>query len=213
MRVTPDIVRVTGNTGNQDADDEISVLLADKLGDQGEFQIDVTYQEKLDPELGIPTPEECEAQIVDIVGDRKILFEPGSANLDASAKEVMDDIGELLKLCGDIPLEIQGHTDSQGRESMNQQLSQDRAQSVLDALRNRNVLTASYRVKGYGEEQPIADNGTEEGREANRRIEFRLIRPEAHEETPTTLEELEDGATSGDTGAAGDDAGADGTGE
>ncbi len=213
VRVTPDIVRVTGNTGNQDADDEISVLLADKLGDQGEFQIDVTYQEKLDPELGIPTPEECEAQIVDIVGDRKILFEPGSANLDASAKEVMDDIGELLKLCGDIPLEIQGHTDSQGRESMNQQLSQDRAQSVLDALRNRNVLTASYRVKGYGEEQPIADNGTEEGREANRRIEFRLIRPEAHEETPTTLEELEDGATSGDTGAAGDDAGADGTGE
>ncbi|WP_370045353.1 MULTISPECIES: OmpA family protein [Salipiger] len=199
VRVTPDLVSLSGNTGNPDAEDEISGLLADKLGEAGEFEISVTYQEKLDPTLGIPTPEECEAQIVEIIGDRKINFEPGSANLDASAKDVMDDIAELLKLCGDIPLEIQGHTDSQGRESMNEQLSQDRAQAVLDALRNRRVLTASYRVKGYGETQPIADNGTEEGREANRRIAFRLIRPEPVEEEKTALEELEEAATEGDT--------------
>lgn len=199
VRVTPDLVSLSGNTGNRDAEDEISGLLADKLGEAGEFEISVTYQEKLDPTLGIPTPEECEAQIVEIIGDRKINFEPGSANLDASAKDVMDDIAELLKLCGDIPLEIQGHTDSQGRESMNEQLSQDRAQAVLDALRNRRVLTASYRVKGYGEMQPIADNGTEEGREANRRIAFRLIRPEPVEEEKTALEELEEAATEGDT--------------
>ena len=199
VRVTPDLVSLSGNTGNPDAEDEISGLLADKLGEAGEFEISVTYQEKLDPTLGIPTPEECEAQIVEIIGDRKINFEPGSANLDASAKDVMDDIAELLKLCGDIPLEIQGHTDSQGRESMNEQLSQDRAQAVLDALRNRRVLTASYRVKGYGEMQPIADNGTEEGREANRRIAFHLIRPEPVEEEKTALEELEEEAAEGDT--------------
>jgi OOP family OmpA-OmpF porin len=199
VRVTPDLVSLSGNTGNPDAEDEISGLLADKLGEAGEFEISVTYQEKLDPTLGIPTPEECEAQIVEIIGDRKINFEPGSANLDASAKDVMDDIAELLKLCGDIPLEIQGHTDSQGRESMNEQLSQDRAQAVLDALRNRRVLTASYRVKGYGETQPIADNGTEEGREANRRIAFHLIRPEPVEEEKTALEELEEEAAEGDT--------------
>ncbi|WP_417742744.1 OmpA family protein [Salipiger sp.] len=199
VRVTPDLVSLSGNTGNPDAEDEISGLLADKLGEAGGFEISVTYQEKLDPTLGIPTPEECEAQIVEIIGDRKINFEPGSANLDASAKDVMDDIAELLKLCGDIPLEIQGHTDSQGRESMNEQLSQDRAQAVLDALRNRRVLTASYRVKGYGETQPIADNGTEEGREANRRIAFHLIRPEAVEEEKTALEELEEAGAEGDT--------------
>ena len=199
VRVTPDLVSLSGNTGNPDAEDEISGLLADKLGETGGFEISVTYQEKLDPTLGIPTPEECEAQIVEIIGDRKINFEPGSANLDASAKDVMDDIAELLKLCGDIPLEIQGHTDSQGRESMNEQLSQDRAQAVLDALRNRRVLTASYRVKGYGETQPIADNGTEEGREANRRIAFHLIRPEAVEEEKTALEELEEAGAEGDT--------------
>lgn len=111
----------------------------------------------------------------------------------------MDEIAELLQLCGDIPLVIGGHTDSQGREVMNQQLSQERAQAVVDALRQRRVLTASYEVRGYGEEQPIATNDTEEGREANRRIEFKLRRPEPVEETETTLESIADSAPTDET--------------
>ena len=90
----------------------------------------------------------------------------------------MDAVADLLGACGDIQLEIQGHTDSQGREIMNEQLSQARAQSVLNELRARRILTSNFTAKGYGETQPIADNGTEEGRNANRRIEFKLIRPE-----------------------------------
>ncbi|WP_146585011.1 OmpA family protein [Puniceibacterium confluentis] len=198
VTVTPETVSITGNTGNQNAGSEIASLLAEKLGEAEDFNIAVVYQEKLDASLGIPTPEECETQIVDIVGDRKITFEPGSATLDASAKDILDDLSELLQLCGDIPLEVQGHTDSQGRETMNQQLSQDRAQSVLDALRTRRVLTASYRARGYGEETPIADNGTEAGREANRRIEFHLIReetapePDGAGDTETEIDEGEE---------------------
>lgn len=80
-------------------------------------------------------------------------------------------------------LEIQGHTDSQGREEMNQNLSQARAQSVLNELRARRVVTSTFAAKGYGESTPIADNGTEDGREANRRIEFKLIRPAATAES------------------------------
>ncbi|EPX79749.1 OmpA family protein [Salipiger mucosus] len=197
VRVTPDLVHVSGNTGNPEANAEIATLLAEQLGEEAELEIEVTYQEKLDPTLGIPTPEECVAQIREIIGDRKITFEPGSANLDPTAKDIMDEVAELLKVCGDIPLEIQGHTDSQGRESMNKRLSQERAQAVLEALRNRRVLTAAYRVTGYGEEQPIADNDTEAGREANRRIEFRLVEPEPVPEEPTTLEEMEEPAAEG----------------
>ena len=197
--VTPDTLSITGNTGNQNASSEIAGVLAEKLGESEEFEIDVTYQEKLDPLLGIPTPEECEAMIVEIIGDRKITFEPGSATLDAATRDIMDEIAELLQLCGDIPLVIAGHTDSQGREVMNQQLSQARAQAVLDALRQRRVLTASYEVIGYGEEQPIATNDTEEGREANRRIEFKLRRPEPVEETETTLESVEQSAPTDET--------------
>ncbi|WP_411236813.1 OmpA family protein [Marivita sp. S0852] len=197
--VTPDALTVSGNTGNQNASSEIAGLLAEKLGNAEEYEISVTYQEKLDPLLGIPTPEECEAQIVEIIGDRKISFEPGSATLDASTQDIMDEIAELLNLCGDIPLVIAGHTDSQGREVMNLQLSKDRAQSVLDALRERRVLTASYQVRGYGEERPIASNDTEEGREANRRIEFKLLRPEPTPDSETTLESIEQSAPTGET--------------
>ena len=199
VMVTPDALSITGNTGNQNASSEIAGLLAEKLGDSESFEIEVTYQEKLDPLLGIPTPEQCEAQIVEIIGDRKITFEPGSATLDAATQDIMDEIAELLQLCGDIPLIIAGHTDSQGREVMNQQLSQERAQAVVDALRKRRVLTASYEVRGYGEEQPIASNDTEEGREANRRIEFKLRRPEPVEETETTLESIEESAPTEET--------------
>ncbi|WP_425071808.1 OmpA family protein [Sagittula sp. S175] len=176
ITVTPDNVVVTGQTGMKDASARISALFGTKLGEEATFEIDVAYIERLDPTLGLPSPEQCERMIVETVGARKLSFEPGSATLDGSARAILDDLADLLKKCGDIPLEIGGHTDSQGRETMNQQLSQKRAQAVLDALRTRLVPVASYTVKGYGEETPIATNDTEEGREANRRIEFTLIR-------------------------------------
>lgn len=179
--VTPDRVVIAGKTGNPDASTQIADLLVAKLGEAAAFDIDVEYVEALDPIAALPTPEECEAMIVEVIGDRKITFEPGSARLDASAVDIMDELADLLKQCGDIALEIGGHTDSQGREIMNQELSRDRAQAVLDALRMRRVPTRSYTAKGYGETLPIADNGTEVGREANRRIEFKLLKPEAEE--------------------------------
>lgn len=197
ITVTPDTLSVTGNTGNPDASTEIASLLSDKLGEGAEYDINVIYQEKLDPVLGLPTPDECESEIAQVVKVSKINFEPGSATIDASALGTMDDIAEILKRCGDLPLEIQGYTDSQGRESMNLALSQSRAESVLNELRARRVLTGSFDAKGYGEENPVADNKTEEGREANRRIEFRLMRPDTVElPEQTTLESL---AQSGDT--------------
>ncbi|MEM7521685.1 MAG: OmpA family protein, partial [Pseudomonadota bacterium] len=183
--VTPDRVGVSGSTGNPDASNEIASLLSSRLGDGAVYDIDVTYLEKLDPVLGLPTPDECEEQIGTILARGKITFEPNSATIDASALTVMDDIAEVLENCGDLRLEIQGYTDSQGRESMNLALSQSRAESVLNELRARRVLTSSFKAVGYGEENPVADNSTEEGREANRRIEFKLVRSE---ETPVEVE-------------------------
>ena len=211
LTVTPDTLSVTGNTGNPDASTEIAAMLGGKLGTGAVYDIDVTYQKKLDPVLGIPTPDECEAEIGAVLQVSKITFEPSSATIDAATLGTMDDIAAILKRCGALPLEIQGHTDSQGRESMNLELSQSRAESVLNELRARRVLTGSFDAKGYGESAPIADNKTEAGREANRRIEFRLIRPDTvavPEETTlesvaqtsdTTTETQTDTQTSTDT--------------
>ena len=192
VTVTPDELTVTGDTGQADASATISGFLADKLGEGSQFSINVTYREELDPIASIPTPEECEAKIASVQSGRKINFEPGSSTIDGNGAAIMDDIAEILRECGDIRIEIGGHTDSQGREEMNERLSQERAQAVLNELRARRVLTSSFTAKGYGESQPIADNDTEEGREANRRIEFRLLRPQPVEEVATTLESLEE---------------------
>lgn len=192
VTVTPDSLDVQGNTGRKSAGTELSQLLADKLGSGGQFAMDVTYQEQLDPVAQLPTPEECEARVAEVQADRKIGFEPGSARIDSQGAAIMDEIAEILKECGELKMEIGGHTDSQGREEMNLQLSLERARAVLNELRLRRVLTSTIEAKGYGETAPIADNDTEEGREINRRIEFRIIRPKPLVEEQTALESLED---------------------
>ncbi|WP_299828519.1 OmpA family protein [uncultured Roseobacter sp.] len=197
VTVTPDTIRLTGNSGNQNVRATVSRFMASKLGQEATFDISVLYVEALDPIAALPTPEECEADIAEIVSAAKINFEPGSATIDPSALKTMDNIAAVLKECGDIRLEVQGHTDSQGREEMNLSLSQARAESVLNELRARRVLTGSFVAKGYGEAQPIAENDSDAGREANRRIEFHLIRPTPSQpERETTLESI---AESGDT--------------
>jgi len=181
LLVTPEGVSVTGNTGNTETNARIAQLLADKLSQTDHFAINVTYVEALDPLAGLPTAEECMANIQALQDETKIAFEPGSGTLDASAAAIIDKLAEELNACPDLQIEIQGHTDSQGRESMNQALSQTRALAVLTALQERRVLTKGFLALGYGESQPIADNDTAEGREANRRIEFIRILPEADE--------------------------------
>lgn len=200
--VEADTLTVRGNTGDPDASATISRLMIEKLGQGADFTIDVTYVEALDPIAGLPTPEECVAQILTVTADRKITFDPGSTELSASAQPIIDDIAEIFRRCPDLEIRIAGYTDSQGRETMNRDLSQARANAVLDALRLRRVPVATLRAQGFGEDDPIADNGTEEGREANRRIEFQLIEPDVVEEQPTGLEALEapaDDATADDT--------------
>ncbi|NCO86667.1 MAG: OmpA family protein [Rhodobacterales bacterium] len=217
--VQPDLMTVRGNTGDPEANALITRLMIDKLGQNADLAIDVTYVEALDPVAGLPTAEECVAEILAVTEARKITFDPGSATITAVAQPVIDDIADILRRCAELRLQIAGYTDSQGRDEMNLALSQQRADAVLDALRARRVPVASFSAIGYGEADPIADNETEGGREANRRIAFSLIVPEPVAEEPTTLEEIEaaaeaqaaavaDGA--GDPDAAQTEAGAEG---
>lgn len=173
--VQPDIVDLRGRTGDPEVGAEISRLLGEKLGASENFQVNVAYEESLNPTLLLPSPEECAADINAVLAEKKITFAPSSANIEASAAETVDKIAEIMRDCSDVRMEIAGYTDSQGREEMNLALSQNRAQAVLSALLSRRILTSNLSAVGYGEASPIADNGTEEGREANRRIEFRLL--------------------------------------
>ncbi|PHQ96234.1 MAG: hypothetical protein COB39_12370 [Marinosulfonomonas sp.] len=196
--VQENFVDVRGVTGNPDASANIARLLSEKLGASENYAIDVTYEKKLDPVAGLLKPAECVDEINAVLLDRKISFAPGSAELDTGGRAVVDRLAEILNGCDKAKIEIAGHTDSQGREEMNQSLSQSRADAVLQGLIARRVLTSGLTSVGYGEATPIADNDSEEGREANRRIEFTLIVPQKIEEELTALEQMEDAPVDAD---------------
>ncbi|MBU2867728.1 OmpA family protein [Pacificibacter marinus] len=193
VTVTEDLISVRGETGDPTAKAEITGLLASRLGDSQTYDITVNYVRKLDPILNLPTPQKCVDAANQAISSGKIEFAPGSTDVDDSANDTLDRIAKALDECEDMQMEIGGHTDSQGGEDMNQQLSQARANSVLDALLARRVTGVKFTAKGYGEIEPIADNETAEGRDANRRIAFKLI------EVPETSN---DETTSPDTSAA-----------
>lgn len=191
VTVAPDMLSLRGISERESTPGDLAGLFANKLGEGALYELDITYRAPPEPQTAPPDPGVCKARIDAVQETAKITFEPGSATIAADSLDTMNAIADILNECGDIPLEIQGHTDSQGREQMNQDLSQARADSVLAELRARRVLTASYTAAGYGESRPIQPNDTEAGREANRRIEFWLIQPEPVVEQPTTLEALE----------------------
>jgi OmpA-OmpF porin, OOP family len=175
VRVRPGQIDIAGVTGDAGASDRIAQMLAEKLGQGAVFNMNLTYDERFDPVAMQPTPARCEAWIAEILGRQQITFDPGSTTIVAGATKVVDEIAEVLRSCGRLEMEVAGHTDSQGRLDTNMRLSQQRAEAVIAGLLARGVPVSDLVAKGYGPEFPIADNGTAAGREANRRIEFRLI--------------------------------------
>lgn len=174
LLVRADTVEVTGVTGSQDTRGRITQILSGKLGQGQTFRVNVRYDEALDPIASLPTPEKCAADVNAVIARTKITFTPASAEIASTARPVLDELAEILVACPPMQMEIGGHTDSQGSEGGNKALSQARAEAVLLALQGRRVDISGMTAVGYGEATPIADNATEEGREANRRIEFVL---------------------------------------
>ena len=175
LSVTQNKLELRGVTSDPDAKTEVTQILSERLGERSPYEIFVTYDEALNRKAQLPTPQECVDRINGILAEKQIEFAPGSVKIEGDAIAVADKIAAAMDGCGEVPMEIGGHTDSQGREAMNQTLSQARAEAVLDALLSREVLTSFLSAKGYGEANPIADNDTEDGRRLNRRIEFSLI--------------------------------------
>ena len=92
--------------------------------------------------------------------------------------ESTNELERLTKLLNDMPtlkIEISGHTDNKGSATYNQTLSESRSKSVVDYLIAHTISADRLTFKGYGLSQPIASNDTDEGRQMNRRTEFKII--------------------------------------
>ncbi|WP_370306031.1 OmpA family protein [Sinimarinibacterium flocculans] len=106
---------------------------------------------------------------------RGVNFEFDKATLTVNARTLLDDVASALTNAPQIRVEVGGHTDSRGSDTYNQELSERRAQSVVDHLVGKGIAPDRLQAAGYGEAAPVADNDTDEGRELNRRVELRII--------------------------------------
>lgn len=105
-----------------------------------------------------------------------ILFDVDKDVVKTEARSSLAKAAEVLVKYPDTYITVEGHTDSTGPDQYNQELSERRAMHVRDVLLKDGVPAARLDVRGYGESDPVADNATEEGRQANRRVQLE-IRP------------------------------------
>jgi len=142
-------------------------------------------------EAGTEANHGCKAkQLVVITKDQlKILdqvhFVTGSAKLAKTSNALLDNIARVMLAHLEIwKVKVEGYTDNVGKPDKNQKLSEDRAQSVVDYLVKKGVAPERLQGIGHGQDNPIGDNKTAKGREANRRVEFNIVSEEGTVSAP-----------------------------
>ncbi|WP_157215047.1 OmpA family protein [Flavisphingomonas formosensis] len=115
-------------------------------------------------------------------GDELVLNMPSGITFDTNSyairpefQSTLNDVASTLASYEKTYIDVYGHTDSTGNDAINIPLSQNRARSVADYLSSRGVNRARIGTQGFGSSQPVASNATPEGRQANRRVEIKIV--------------------------------------
>ncbi len=167
-------VRVSGETFFQRAMEEIRVSAADAMPEG--YALDLAIMTR---QVGQPLdPTQCRDRLQADLKTGRIEFDGANATLAESSLGLLDRVAGTLLRCGRIGVEVAAHADSDGSESKNRELTQSRAETVVDYIVDAGVKREQLTAVGYGEDNPIADNATEEGKRANRRIEFLVQLPD-----------------------------------
>jgi OOP family OmpA-OmpF porin len=104
----------------------------------------------------------------------RLVFDTGSPNLQPESQEQLNNVAAILKAYPNVHLKVGGYTDNVGGTERNLKLSQDRATTVVTDLVHKGIAPNRLSAEGYGEQYPVADNSTEEGRARNRRVSMRV---------------------------------------
>ncbi|AGC43124.1 kelch domain-containing protein [Myxococcus stipitatus DSM 14675] len=122
---------------------------------------------------GCPAPVKKPVQEEKLsLSGRRVTFPVGLAVIEGEGARVLDEVVEMLKSRPDVAIRVEGHTDNTGPETLNQELSQSRAEAVRSYLIQRGINGSRLEARGYGPSRPVASNDTPEGRSANRRVDF-----------------------------------------
>ena len=116
-----------------------------------------------------------DADVLAVTFKSDVLFDSGSSSLKPGAYQEINRVSQVLTQYPETRIMIAGHTDSDGSETFNQNLSLQRAEAVRNALVSQGVSASRLTTAGFGESQPIADNNTAAGKQLNRRVVVTIV--------------------------------------
>ena len=112
----------------------------------------------------------------------QVQFDTGKAVIKKVSDDLLDQVANVLREHPEITkIEVQGHTDDRGSRGLNDTLSQARANAVMTAMVKRGIVADRLTAKGYGQNRPLVENTTEEGRQKNRRVQFIIVEKQPKE--------------------------------
>jgi outer membrane protein OmpA-like peptidoglycan-associated protein len=124
------------------------------------------------PPAPAPAVDPCRQSLAKVTTSGHILFDSGSAALDAASRELLDRLAAAARSCAGLRIAVEGHTDTEGSARFNQQLSVRRARAVAAYLVAAGADARQLEAVGYGFTRPVAPNDTAENMAKNRRIEY-----------------------------------------
>ena len=167
-------VSVSGEAFFQRAMEEVAAAASESMPDG--YTLDLAVMTR---QVGQPLdPTQCRDRLQADLRTGRIEFDGAKAAITEASLGLLDRVAGTLLRCGDVGIEVAAHADADGSSSKNRDLTQARAEAVFDYLVDAGVKREQLTATGYGEDNPIADNDTEEGKRANRRIEFVVQLPD-----------------------------------
>lgn len=174
------VIKLEGSAYNPAAAVEIADAANEELPQGYETTVTVATRQDGQP-VGV---DRCLNLIQGQLQRRRIEFNGAKATISGESLGALDRIAAVLERCPDVDFEVGAHSDADGSTSKNRDLTQTRAEAVVDYLVDAGVRRERLTPVGYGEANPIGDNATAEGKAANRRVEFTLKVAEVAKATP-----------------------------
>lgn len=170
VAITVDSLVLEGFVAHAATGESVVSALETDVGETAELVVSVDVRQRGQP----ISPQECNARLAAAVSSRPLEFTDAGAAVLPESIGIMDTIAAALVRCPDALVEIGVHSDSSGARADNRERTQLRADALRDLLISAGIDRDRVAPVGYGEDEPIADNDTEEGRARNRRIAFAL---------------------------------------
>jgi len=162
-------ISISGDAASQSEADSVQSNLVGGISAPYNSSYSITA-----PTAAVVAANTCQTDFNNLLASQKINFQSAEAIIESSSYALLDQMAATAANCPAASISVEGHTDSQGADAYNLDLSQRRAQAVVTYLVNKGIAGTSLTSIGYGETNPIGDNATPEGRALNRRIEFNV---------------------------------------